>query len=90
MTGVRSGDAICTSCGIRLCLGPTPRIIVYPMLLLVAGIFALWVWLIGDVTFLKLAILILVPLLGVIPFSLWMACRVRGVIVSPRNTPSDG
>ena len=90
MTGLRSGDAVCDTCGARLCLGPTLRVVAYSTMIAMAGLMGLCIWLIGDITYVKLLSLMIVPVSVVIPLSLWMAFRVPGVMISPRNTHAEG
>ncbi len=87
MTGFSSGDATCTSCNTRLCLGRTPRVVAYllmlvtslPLILIAVGALASWSWP-------WVGLVCLVPVVLVVPLSRWVAFRHRGVIVSPRNS----
>ncbi|MEM6692388.1 MAG: hypothetical protein AAF664_23355 [Planctomycetota bacterium] len=90
MTGIHNGDATCTSCGIRLCLGPTPRVVAYSVMAVVALLICLVVWFLGDFTLAMVLLLVVIPIAGVLPLSLWMAFRIRGVIISPRDTSDVG
>ena len=79
MTGFTRNYANCTKCGSALKLGDTPRTIVYPIVLAIAGLYFWCFAYLRDVISHLSIIVLVVTLILVLPLSFAGAYFVRGV-----------